>query len=78
MHPYGLAHDGQRRRGVRGGLRHAFWLTPDDHGRERHEFYGFAVPASGTAAGVFCTHEDPADLAWAQHVWRSLDRAGLS
>ncbi|UUU37733.1 hypothetical protein [Streptomyces sp. NBC_00162] len=35
-----------------GGLCHAFWLTPDDHGRERHEFYGFTVPASGTAAGV--------------------------
>ncbi|MFB6991118.1 hypothetical protein ACFC0C_13055 [Streptomyces sp. NPDC056178] len=61
-----------------GGLRHAFWPTPDDHGRERHEFYGFAVPASGTAAGVFCTHEDPADLAWAQHVWRFLDRTGPS
>ncbi|MEV7709376.1 DUF2199 domain-containing protein [Streptomyces sp. NPDC088270] len=55
-----------------GGLRHAFWLPPDDHGRERHEFYGFTVPAPGTAAGVFCTHEDPADLAWAQQVWRSL------
>lgn len=61
-----------------GGLRHAFWLTPDDHGRERYEFYGFAVPASGTGAGVFCTHEDPADLAWAQQVWRSLDWAGPS
>ncbi|WP_406364995.1 DUF2199 domain-containing protein [Streptomyces sp. NBC_01546] len=55
-----------------GGLRHAFWLAPDDHGRERHEFYGFTVPASGTAAGVFCTHEEPVDLAWAQEVWRSL------
>lgn len=55
-----------------GGLRHAFWLTPDDHGRERHEFYGFTVSAAGTAAGLFCTHEDPADLTWAQQVWRSL------
>ncbi|MFF9768186.1 DUF2199 domain-containing protein [Streptomyces sp. NPDC014636] len=56
-----------------GGLRYAFWLTPDDHGRPRHEFYGFTVVA-GSAAGVFCTHEDPADLVWAQYTWRSLER----
>lgn len=55
------------------GLRYAFWLTPQDHARPRHEFYGFAVPAPGTAAGVFCTYEDPADLVWAQEIWRSLD-----
>lgn len=55
-----------------GGLRHAFWLTPDDHGGERHEFYGFTVSDVGTAAELCCTHEDPADLAWAQQVWRSL------
>ncbi|MFG2750996.1 DUF2199 domain-containing protein [Streptomyces xanthophaeus] len=61
-----------------GGLRHAFWLTPSDHGRERHEFYGFTVPASGTAAHVFCSYEDPAHLAWAQQVWRSLERADPS
>ncbi|MGY1577368.1 DUF2199 domain-containing protein [Streptomyces sp. MN13] len=55
------------------GVRHAFWLTPRDHGRERHELWGFTVPASsGTAAGVFCSHQAPEDLAWAQHVWRSL------
>ncbi|MFE2553465.1 hypothetical protein ACFXGI_33760 [Streptomyces sp. NPDC059355] len=63
---------------VPGGLRHAFWLTPDDHGRERYEFYGFTVPASGTAAGLFCTHEELADLAWAQQVWRSLAWADRS
>ncbi|MFF5704613.1 hypothetical protein ACFY7H_19225 [Streptomyces sp. NPDC012794] len=57
------------------GVRYAFWMTPRDHGRERHEFYGFAVHASGSAARVFCTHEDAADLAWAQRVWRSLDYA---
>ncbi|CAM5585913.1 DUF2199 domain-containing protein [Streptomyces avidinii] len=56
------------------GLRHAFWLTPQDHGRPRHEFYGMAV-AAGTAAGIFCTYEDPAGLEWALRIWRSLDRA---
>ncbi|GAA3117854.1 hypothetical protein GCM10017687_34290 [Streptomyces echinatus] len=25
---------------VPGGLRYAFWLTPEDNGRPRHEFYG--------------------------------------
>ncbi|MGW6707961.1 DUF2199 domain-containing protein [Streptomyces sp. NPDC054956] len=55
-----------------GGIRYAFWLTPNDHGGERYEFYGFTVPASGTAAGVSCTHVNPEDLAWAQQVWRSL------
>ncbi|MGW2561831.1 DUF2199 domain-containing protein [Streptomyces sp. NPDC001514] len=54
------------------GVRHAFWLTPSDHGRERHEFYGYTVPTSGTAAGLFCSHEAAEDLPWAQHVWRSL------
>ncbi|MFB6825212.1 DUF2199 domain-containing protein [Streptomyces virginiae] len=54
------------------GVRYAFWLTPQDHGRPRHEFYGMAVTA-GTAAGIFCTYEDPADLEWAQRIWRSLD-----
>ncbi|WP_405532196.1 DUF2199 domain-containing protein [Streptomyces avidinii] len=57
-----------------GGLRYAFWLTPQDHGRPRHEFYGMSV-APGTAAGIFCTYEDPADLEWARRIWRSLDRA---
>ncbi|WP_051774089.1 DUF2199 domain-containing protein [Streptomyces sp. NRRL S-237] len=57
-----------------GGVRYAFWLTPQDHGRPRHEFYGMAV-GPGTATGIFCTYEDAADLEWAQRVWRSLDRA---
>ncbi|MER6253140.1 DUF2199 domain-containing protein [Streptomyces sp. NPDC001584] len=56
------------------GVRYAFWLTPQDHGRTRHEFHGMAV-SSGTAAGLFCSYEDPADLVWAQRIWRSLDRA---
>ncbi|MER6445170.1 hypothetical protein DEJ51_05630 [Streptomyces venezuelae] len=56
------------------GVRYAFWLTRQDNGRPRHEFYGMAVTA-GTAAGIYCTYEDPADLDWAQRTWRSLDRA---
>ncbi|MFD6110274.1 DUF2199 domain-containing protein [Streptomyces yangpuensis] len=56
------------------GVRYAFWLTPQDHGRPRHEFYGMAV-APGIAAGIFCTYEDAAGLAWAQTIWRSLDHA---
>ncbi|MFD7440838.1 DUF2199 domain-containing protein [Streptomyces sp. NPDC059909] len=58
------------------GVRHAFWLTPRDHGRERHEFYAFTVPSGGTAAGLFCSHEAAEDLPWAQHVWRSLQWSG--
>ncbi|MER5887479.1 DUF2199 domain-containing protein [Streptomyces sp. NPDC001941] len=71
---------------VPGGLRYAFWLTPADHGRPRHELYGFTVAAGSgngsgsdagsplaSAAGVFCTFEDAAELAWAQTVWRSLE-----
>ncbi|MFJ4584721.1 DUF2199 domain-containing protein [Streptomyces echinatus] len=57
---------------VPGGLRYAFWLTPEDNGRPRHEFYGFTV-VTGSAAGAFCTYEDPAGLAWAQETWRSLN-----
>ncbi|GGZ97484.1 DUF2199 domain-containing protein [Streptomyces echinoruber] len=56
------------------GLRHAFWLTPDDHDRPRHELYGYTVARDGSAAAVFCTHESADALAWAHHVWRSLDR----
>ncbi|MEU2393767.1 DUF2199 domain-containing protein [Streptomyces sp. NPDC007369] len=61
-----------------GGVRYAFWLTPRDNGRPRHEFYGFAVRADGSAARVFCSHEDHADLAWAQRIWRSLDHAAAT
>ncbi|WP_405426057.1 DUF2199 domain-containing protein [Streptomyces erythrochromogenes] len=57
-----------------GGVRYAFWLTPQDSGRTRHEFYGMAV-APGIAAGLHCSYEDAADLAWAQRIWRSLDHA---
>ena len=56
------------------GVRHAFWLTPEDHDRPRHELYGYTVAGDGSAAGVFCTHESADALAWAQHVWRSLNR----
>ncbi|MFJ8162437.1 DUF2199 domain-containing protein [Streptomyces sp. NPDC096136] len=56
-----------------GGLRYAFWLTPQNNGRPRHEFYGFTLYPSGTGAGIFCTHEAPDTLAWAQQIWRSLE-----
>ncbi|MDK9499387.1 DUF2199 domain-containing protein [Streptomyces katrae] len=61
-----------------GGLRYAFWLTPQDSGRPRHEFYGFTLHPSGSGAGIFCTHEDPDGLAWAQQIWCSLERARVS
>lgn len=61
-----------------GGLRYAFWTTPQDNGRPRHEFYGFTLHSSGSAAAIHCTHEDPADLAWAQHIWRSLARTATT
>ncbi|WP_455359923.1 DUF2199 domain-containing protein [Streptomyces sp. SYSU K21746] len=57
------------------GVRHAFWLTSRPHGRDQHELYGFTVHESGTAAGVVCMWDEPEDLAWAQHVWRSLHRS---
>ena len=56
------------------GLRHAFWLTPEDHDGPRHELYGYTVTEDGSAAAVFCTHESADGLTWAQHVWRSLAR----
>lgn len=57
-----------------GGVRHAFWFTPGDTGRGRHEFYAYAVEADGSAAGLYCSHEGAEAHAWAGHVWRSLRR----
>ncbi|MGO4463024.1 hypothetical protein AB4039_37945 [Streptomyces sp. M-16] len=61
-----------------GGLRYAFWTTPQDNGRPRHDFYGFTLHPSGSTAGIYCTHEYPADLAWAQEIWRSLNRTAAT
>lgn len=54
------------------GLWHAFWRTAaDDDGRPRHELYGLAVQ-DGQAVRIGCFYQDPDDLSWAQHVWRSI------
>ncbi|MEU3400282.1 DUF2199 domain-containing protein [Streptomyces filamentosus] len=57
-----------------GGVRYAFWQTPEDTGRTRHELTAYAVEPDGAAAGLFCSYETPGHHAWAQHVWRSLQR----
>jgi hypothetical protein len=52
-------------------VRHASWQTVVvEDGREQHELYGFVV-RPGTALAVSCFHDDPADHAWAMHVFRS-------
>jgi hypothetical protein len=51
--------------------RYAFWRPALDNGRIVHNLHGFvAVP--GEVLHVACVYDDPADLAWAQHVWRSV------
>ncbi|MFJ5828952.1 DUF2199 domain-containing protein [Streptomyces sp. NPDC093089] len=57
-----------------GGVRHAFWRTPADTGHGRHEFAAYAVDTDGSAAGLYCSHEDAAAHTWAGHVWHSLRR----
>ncbi|WP_078954978.1 DUF2199 domain-containing protein [Streptomyces griseus] len=59
-----------------GGVRYAFWRSPEDTGRTRHELTAYAVEPDGAAAGLFCSYEAPEHHAWAQHVWRSLRRRG--
>lgn len=51
-------------------VRRAFWLTTAVEGREQHELYGYAA-VPGEILCVTCMYDDPADLAWAQSVWRS-------
>ncbi|WP_030693599.1 DUF2199 domain-containing protein [Streptomyces globisporus] len=57
-----------------GGVRYAFWFTPRDTGRTRHELTAYAVEPDGSAAGLFCSYEEPEQHPWALHVWRSLRR----
>jgi hypothetical protein len=55
-----------------GGLRHAFWLTAAaEDGQPRHELYGLTIQ-DGQAVRIGCFYQDPDDLPWAQHVWRSI------
>ncbi|MFD6350247.1 DUF2199 domain-containing protein [Streptomyces roseolus] len=57
-----------------GGVRYAYWFTPGDTGRTRHELYAYAVEPDGSAAGLFCSYEEAGQHAWARHVWRSMRR----
>ena len=51
--------------------RYAFWRPALGDGRIVHNLHGFvAVP--GQVLHLVCVYDDPADLAWAQHVWRSV------
>ena len=52
-------------------VRHALWTSSTREGREQHELYGFVV-VPGAALAVVCISDDPEDLAWAKHVWRSI------
>lgn len=54
-----------------GCVRHALWTSATRRGREQHELYGYVV-VRGTVLAVVCISDDPADLAWAKHVWRSI------
>ncbi|MFF9341419.1 DUF2199 domain-containing protein [Streptomyces sp. NPDC014773] len=57
-----------------GGIRYAFWFTPEDTGRSRHELTAYVVEPDGAAAGLYCSYEEAEQHAWARHVWRSLRR----
>jgi hypothetical protein len=51
-------------------LRQALWLSSIIDGRQQFELYG-AVAAPGALLLITCMYDDPTDLTWAQHVWRS-------
>lgn len=51
-------------------VRHVFWQRAVVDGHEQHELYGYVV-RPGTALAVSCFYDDPADHAWAMHVFRS-------
>lgn len=50
--------------------RHAFWLTVTVNGKQQHELYGYTATANHIALTT-CMYDEPADLEWAQRVWRS-------
>lgn len=58
-----------------GLLRQALWLEAVVDGRRQFELYG-VVAAPGALLNVTCMYDEPADLAWAQGVWRSARRLG--
>jgi hypothetical protein len=51
--------------------RYAFWRPALGDGRILHNLHGYvAIP--GDILHLVCVYDDPADLPWAQHVWRSV------
>ena len=63
--------DGEQTETADGTHRYAFWRPALGDGRIVHNLHGFvAVP--GEVLHVGCVFDDPADLPWAQHVWRSI------
>ncbi|MHA6761845.1 DUF2199 domain-containing protein [Streptacidiphilus sp. PAMC 29251] len=54
-----------------GCMRHALWLSATRGERQQHELHGHVV-VPGAALVVVCISDDADDLAWAQHVWRSV------
>lgn len=52
-------------------IRYAMRTSADVDGTTQHELYGFTIGPGGFLETV-CIHEDPADTAWAMHVWRSV------
>jgi hypothetical protein len=63
--------DGEHTETAGDAHRYAFWRPALGDGRIVHNLHGFvAVP--GHVLHVGCVFDDPADLGWAQHVWRSI------
>ena len=52
-------------------LRYAFWRPALGDGRIVHNLHGFAA-VPGAVLHLVCVFDDPEDLGWAQHVWRSV------
>ncbi|MGW4941631.1 DUF2199 domain-containing protein [Actinoplanes sp. NPDC004185] len=63
--------DGELTETTDGTHRYAFWRPALGDGRILHNLHGYvAVP--GDVLHLVCVYDDPADLPWAQHVWRSV------
>lgn len=52
-------------------IRYAESITTENDGRTGHALFGLVV-RGGTALDLQCHYQDPADRAWALHVWRSV------
>jgi hypothetical protein len=63
--------DQMNHRQVGAELRHARWLAATVDGRRQQGAYCFVV-RPGTMLRVVCIHDDPADHAWAMHVFNSM------